>query len=69
MNSIASERKKIGITQAVLAEHIGWVQSRIGNYESSARRPDLNSCRQIVDALNRLGGNCTLDDVFPPKES
>ena len=32
MNNIAEQRKKLGISQAVLASSIGWGQSRIANY-------------------------------------
>ncbi|AJJ58142.1 XRE family transcriptional regulator [Yersinia pseudotuberculosis] len=66
MNKISLERKKIGMTQQQLARFLGWNQSRIGNYESGVRTPDLVSCRQIVSALNKLGAECTLDSVFPP---
>lgn len=66
MNNIAQQRKKIGISQAVLAAAIGWGQSRIANYELSIRTPGLTECRQIVEGLNKLGGECSLDEVFPP---
>ncbi|MCU5775089.1 helix-turn-helix transcriptional regulator [Erwiniaceae bacterium BAC15a-03b] len=66
MNNIAQQRKKIGISQAVLASAIGWGQSRIANYELNIRTPGLNECRQIVEGLKQLGGNCSLDEVFPP---
>lgn len=67
MNNIANERKKLGISQSVLAASIGWKQTRIANYELSKRKPKLDDCRNIVKALKRFGSNCTLDDVFPPK--
>lgn len=66
MNNIAQQRKKIGISQAVLAEAIGWGQSRIANYELNIRTPGLNECRQIVEGLNKMGVECSLDEVFPP---
>ncbi len=68
MNKISFERKKIGMTQQQLADVLGWKQSRIGNYESGIRTPDLRSCRQIISALNTQGVECTLDSVFPPVE-
>ncbi|ETS31092.1 transcriptional regulator [Photorhabdus temperata] len=67
MNKISDARKVIGITQAELATKLGWSQSRIGNYESGIRTPDLHSCRKIVYILNSLGGKYCLDDIFPPK--
>ncbi|MGC6580651.1 helix-turn-helix domain-containing protein, partial [Escherichia coli] len=42
MNKIAQQRKKIGVSQAVLASAIGWGQSRIANYELNIRTPGLN---------------------------
>ncbi|MTC55261.1 MULTISPECIES: helix-turn-helix transcriptional regulator [Providencia] len=69
MNNIAEQRKKLGISQAVLASSIGWGQSRIANYESNIRTPSLSDCRVIVEVLQKLGAKCSLDDVFPPKTS
>lgn len=66
MNNIANERRKIGVTQSQLARKCGWLSSRLANYESGTRRPDLESCRTLVAAINRLGGSVTIDDLFPP---
>lgn len=68
MNNIAQQRKKIGVSQAVLASAIGWGQSRIGNYELNIRTPGLNDCRAIIKGLKKLGCNCSLDEVFPPSK-
>ncbi|WP_075180551.1 helix-turn-helix transcriptional regulator [Pantoea sp. 1.19] len=70
MNNIANERRKLGITQSALAQACGgWGASRIGNYESGKRHPDLTSCRIIVQALNKLGGKTNLDSLFPPQKA
>ncbi|HDX3117760.1 TPA: helix-turn-helix transcriptional regulator [Escherichia coli] len=69
MNKIAQQRKKIGVSQAVLASAIGWGQSRIANYELNIRTPSLNDCRMIVEGLRKLGCQCSLDDVFPPSSN
>lgn len=69
MNNIANERKKIGISQSVLADACGWSASRIGNYEAGIRSPDLESCRRLVKALNKLGCKTTLDKLFPPRKA
>lgn len=66
MNNIAKERQALGITQEFLASLFGWRQSRISNYENGSRKPALSDCRLIVEKLNLLGSNCTLDTVFPP---
>lgn len=68
MNNIAQQRKKIGVSQAVLASAIGWGQSRIANYELNIRTPGLNDCRLIIDGLKKLGCECSLDEVFPPSK-
>lgn len=67
MNNIASERKKLGVSQTTFAAKCGWSQSRVANYESGIRAPDLESCRKIVMAFNQLGCVVTLDGLFPPK--
>lgn len=69
MNKIAEERQKVGLSQSGLATELGWTTSRIGNYEAGIRKPDLESCRLLVSALNRLGCRTTLDQLFPPFES
>lgn len=68
MNNIANERKKLGITQSALAIECGWNQSRLGNYEAGTRVPDLESCRRLVKAMNKLGSATSLDSLFPPRK-
>lgn len=65
MNNIANERQKLGLSQTQLADTLGWGRSRLSNYESNLREPGLTECRSIVEALNSLGAECTLDSVFP----
>jgi len=69
MNFISKYRKKGGLSQQALAVQIGWGQSRLANYEVNTRTPSLSDSRLIVSALNELGVQCSLDDVFPPNES
>ncbi|EMF6434575.1 helix-turn-helix transcriptional regulator [Serratia marcescens] len=68
MNNIAKERIALGLTQEQLATIFGWRQSRISNYENGNRQPGLPECRLIVETLNKLGRDCTLDSLFPPQE-
>lgn len=65
MNNIARQRKKMGLTQREFASALGWNTSRISNYELNIRTPGLNDCRVIVDGFKKLGGNCSLDEIFP----
>ncbi|MDZ4030227.1 MULTISPECIES: helix-turn-helix domain-containing protein [Kluyvera] len=65
MNNIAFERQKLGFSQSQLAEALGWGRSRLSNYEADLREPGLSECRTIVETLNALGAECTLDSVFP----
>lgn len=67
MNLISHYRKKANISQVALAQHLGWNQPRLANYESNLRTPSLEDSRLIVGALKSLGVNCSLDDVFPPQ--
>ena len=66
MNNIAVHRKKLGLSQSALASLIGWNTSRLSNYEIEFRTASLEDSRLIVRALNSLGADVTLDDLFPP---
>ena len=69
MNRISELRGKAKISQIALADELGWSQGRLSNYESGRRVPSLADSRAITAALNKLGANCTLDDVFPVEGS
>jgi putative transcriptional regulator len=70
MNRIRELREAASITQAALYRKLEWRQSRLSNYESGARTPGLSEAREIVAALNSLGANCGLAEVFPdPNQS
>lgn len=45
MLNIASERKKLGLTQAALAEKIGVVESTVRAWELGSRDPNASSIR------------------------
>ncbi|NMZ09072.1 helix-turn-helix transcriptional regulator [Pseudomonas proteolytica] len=66
MSNMKAIREKVGVTQADLAKTVGLTQGAIAHYESERRKPGLDECRRIVDALNSSGAAVTLDDVFPP---
>ncbi|EKN3571684.1 XRE family transcriptional regulator [Yersinia enterocolitica] len=65
MNNISIYRKNLKITQLELAKACQWSGSRLANYEVGLRTPGLKDCRIIVSALNELGAECVLDEVFP----
>lgn len=67
MSNLREIREKLEVSQTVLAEKVGCTQGAIGHYEAGRRHPDLNMCRQLVNALNAFGAKVMLDDVFPPK--
>lgn len=67
MNCISTIRREARISQIALASRLNWSQPRLSNYEVDRREPGLAECRAIVAALNDLGADCTLDDVFPPE--
>lgn len=66
MSNMKTIREKVGVTQASLAKTVGLSQGAIAHYENERRKPGLDECRRIVDALNFIGAAVTLDDVFPP---
>lgn len=65
MSNLKKYREAAGATQSGLADLVGMTQGAIAHYENGRRKPGLAECRQIVDALTRLGVCCTLDQVFP----
>lgn len=65
MSNLKKIRETAHITQAALAERVGMTQGAIAHYENGRRTPGLAECRLIVSALNALGAECTLDEVFP----
>lgn len=66
MNRIKEIREKAGISQVSLYRVLKWSQGRLSNYEQGIRKVGLDEARSVVAALNSMGCNCTLDDVFPP---
>lgn len=68
MNRIKEFRESVGMTQEAFGSYISKTQGAVAHYENAVRTPDLDTCREIVNALNDNGANVTLDDVFPPKE-
>jgi putative transcriptional regulator len=77
MNSISLFRTKCdNATQTNLARVLnnmkcevnpkGWTGQLISHYETGRTIPSTLRMRMIVEALNKLGADCTLDQVFPP---
>jgi putative transcriptional regulator len=69
MNRIKVLRESKKISGQVLADSLGWLPSRLRNYENEIRKPGLKESREIVWALNGLGVKCSLDTVFPPEDT
>lgn len=65
MSNLKQFREKASVTQSTLAGRVGMTQGAIAHYENGRRTPGLAECRQILAALNELGAECTLDDLFP----
>lgn len=43
MNKISTYRKQLGLSQRQLAVQLGWIQSRLANYEANFRTPGLKA--------------------------
>lgn len=69
MSNLKAIRERVGMTQSALASAVEMTQGAIAHYENGRRQPGLSECRKLVEALNKRGANCTLDDVFPQPSS
>lgn len=67
MNGLRAVRTAAGIKQRELAERLGMTPGAIGHYEQGRRQLRLEDARRLVAALNALGAECTLEQVFPPE--
>ncbi|MBU1393008.1 MAG: helix-turn-helix domain-containing protein [Gammaproteobacteria bacterium] len=65
MQQIRNIRESAGISVKALSQIIGTDVSTFYHYETGRRTPDFNQCWKIVNALNRLGAQCSFADVFP----
>ncbi|MBV1842735.1 helix-turn-helix transcriptional regulator [Photobacterium ganghwense] len=65
MSNIKAIRTSINASQDELAEHVGVTQGAIAHFEKGIRTPNIKMCWRIVEALNRMGANCSFEDVFP----
>lgn len=68
MNKIKQYRELAKLTQAQIAARLGVVPMAVSKYENGHTDPDLHQSREIVAMFNECSIDCTLDDVFPPKE-
>lgn len=50
-NNIAERRKKLGWTQAMLAEHLGMEPESISRFERGATLPSLSTLEQLASIL------------------
>lgn len=67
MNKLKQFRLMVGMTQAELAQSIGFTPAAISHYEKGRRGIDLSKCRILVTALNEKGAKVGIDDIFPPQ--
>lgn len=65
-------REQKGLSQKTLADMCGWVQSRIGNYESASRSIGIDDAVTIAHALKippaeLIFGESAVEDWMTPK--
>lgn len=51
MNKISTYRKQLGLSQRQFATHLGWIQSRLANYEANFAHPDWRSAEKLLPHL------------------
>ena len=56
-------RKRLGVSQKILAEKVGTSQSGIGNIEAGKGNPTIHTIEKIAKELN-----CTLKVLFIPNQ-
>lgn len=59
MMNLKEIRKERGMTQQQLAEFCGMERTRITNYETGYRTPNIHEAKTLAAALN-----CTLDELI-----
>jgi putative transcriptional regulator len=68
-NNIKALRLSKNLVQEELKDALGWNHvSRVSHYEKGERMGTVYESREIRDALNELGVECTLEDIYPEKE-
>lgn len=66
MNKINELIKEHNLTKAGISRAIEWGDSgRLGNYASKRRKVTVDVGYEIVSGFNKLGVNCTFEDIFP----
>lgn len=64
--AIRAERARLGISQAELAERLGWSRSRVAALETGARRVYAHELPELCEALeiefSELLGRASADD-------
>ena len=57
IETLVAERKRLGLTQAALATHLGTHQQFIGRYELGERRLDVVEFTDVARALGLVPGD------------
>ena len=63
MNAIERNRKKVGKTQAELADELGVTQGNISQWENGIAFPRMNKLPELAKALD-----CSIDELFSENE-
>ena len=59
MNNIKYYRLKSGLSRVQLGDKVGVTEKAIGNYETGAREPRMDTAKKLADTLHT-----TIDDLF-----
>lgn len=68
MNNIKFLRDQSGITQTKLGELMGVSKQCVCNYEKNLSQPPFARVRAAINAVNKMGHQVTIDDVYPPMQ-
>lgn len=67
--NLIARRKKLGLTQADLAERLGVRQPYVSALESGTRKPTLDTIARLAEALNTTPDALLSRNIFSSKGS
>ncbi len=69
MTGLVGLRKQAGVTQGELGLAAGLSQAAVSSIERGrSKTTSVDIAQRLTRALNGLGVQCSIDDIFPPEQ-